>query len=494
MRESGVLLPISSLPGRYGIGSLGKEAKSFAGRLARSGCKVWQILPINPTSFGDSPYQSFCTFAGNVYFIDLDELVSQGLLKKSDLPNYEELSVVDYGKLYHERYETLEKAFDYSYNKICDKVEEFSAENPWLNDFALFMSLKEKFGGASWQDFPKELKFRKEKALEKAREELKDRINFYKFTQYLFSSMWVSFKKYVNSLGIKLMGDIPIYVALDSSDVWANPKAFMLDDSLTPTVVAGVPPDYFCEDGQLWGNPIYDIEYLKKTDYKFWTDRIGKAAEYYDVIRLDHFIGFANYYSVPYGEKTARNGKWNDGMGEELFRAIRKKVGNVEIIAEDLGVLSDKVVALRDKLNLPGMKVLQFSLEENGFPTPESFPENSVIYTGTHDNDTTKGWYLTLGESEKTKIRRLFNINSALSDEDSANAVVDKMIRLCFSAKSRLAIVPLQDLLRLGSDSRMNSPGLDRGNWQFRLCKSELTPSVFSRLKRLNNRYSRNGN
>lgn len=494
MRESGVLLPISSLYGRYGIGSLGKEAKSFARRLARSGCKVWQILPINPTSFGDSPYQSFCTFAGNVYFIDLDELVSQGLLKKSDLPNYEESNVVDYGKLYCERYETLEKAFDYSYKKICDKVEAFSSENPWLNDFALFMSLKEKFCGASWQDFPKELRLREKKALEKARDELKDRINFYKFTQYLFSFMWRSFKKYVNSLGIKLMGDIPIYVALDSSDVWANPKAFMLDDSLTPTVVAGVPPDYFCEDGQLWGNPIYDIEYLKKTGYKFWTDRIKKAAEYYDVIRLDHFIGFANYYSVPYGEKTARNGKWNDGMGEDLFRAIRKKVGNVEIIAEDLGVLSDKVVALRDKLNLPGMKVLQFSLGKNGFPDPEGFPENSVIYTGTHDNDTTKGWYLTLCESEKHIVRSFFKINPALSDEDASNIVVDKMLRLCFSAKSKLAIVPVQDLLRLGSESRMNSPGLDCGNWQFRLCKSELTPSVFARLKRLNNRYSRNGN
>ncbi len=497
MRESGILLHIASLNSDYGIGSMGRAAYKFAAGLKDIGCKVWQILPINPTSYGDSPYQSFCTFAGNIYLIDLDELVKDGFLRKKDLPDkYPDDGVIDYGKLYVERYATLQKAFDFSYEKNKAAVERFSAENTWLNDFALFMSLKERYDGASWQEFPKELKMRRKNALAKAREELKDRIAFYEFTQYLFSLQWKRLKAFVNSLGIKIMGDVPIYVAIDSSDVWSNPKTFRLDGELVPTEVAGVPPDYFCEDGQLWGNPIYDLDRLKKTGYGFWVERIRKATEYYDMIRLDHFIGFANYYSVPYGEKTAKNGKWNDGMGKRLFNALHKNLGDLEIIAEDLGVLSDKVIELRDSLKLPGMRVLQFTFDPNNdnYLMPKDVKEHTVIYTGTHDNDTTFGWYLALDEQSKAYVKKIIGFKEKLSEtqEEEGKRVTKKLMDFCFSSNAYLAIVPVQDILCLDSSRRMNSPGIESGNWQFRLKKGELTANKLRSIKALNAKYNRN--
>ncbi len=495
MRKSGVLLHIASLPSEYGIGSMGKEAYKFADNLKKSGCVVWQILPINPTSYGDSPYQSFCTFAGNIYLIDLNELVEDGYLKKNDLPEkYDDKEQIDYGKLYIERYETLKKAFDYSFEKVEKQVEAFSRNNPWLDDFSLFMALKDFYSGVSWHNFPEDIKKRDFDPIEKAKKEHKERIDFYKFTQYLFSLQWKKLKEYVNALGIKIMGDIPIYVALDSSDVWANSKVFKLDSELLPTEVAGVPPDYFCEDGQLWGNPVYDIEYLKSTDYRFWTDRVKKATEYYDIIRLDHFIGFANYYSVPFGEPTAKNGKWNDGMGEELFAAIKEKVGDVDIIAEDLGVLSDKVVALREKLSLPGMRVLQFTFNpDDEYLMPKDVSGKTVIYTGTHDNDTTLGWYLELDEKSEEFVKKTIGIKSRENErkEREGKRVVSKMLDFCFSASAFLAIVPIQDLLALDSTRRMNSPGVEYGNWQFKLKKGELSSNVFKKLRALNEKHER---
>lgn len=495
MRKSGVLLHIASLPSEYGIGGMGQEAYKFADNLKNSGCKVWQILPINPTSYGDSPYQSFCTFAGNIYLLDLKELVKDGYLKRKDLPEkYPDDGVIDYGKLYIERYATLQKAYEYSYERNKVSVDNFAEKEHWLEDYALFMALKEKYNGVSWQKFPENIKKRNKKAIERAKIELKDRIDFYRYTQYLFSVQWKKLKSYVNSLGIEIMGDIPIYVALDSSDVWSNPKAFMLDDSLTPTEVAGVPPDYFCEDGQLWGNPIYNIKYLKNTDYRFWVERIRKAREYYDLIRLDHFIGFANYYSVPYGELTAKNGKWNDGMGESLFKSIKKNLGQVEIIAEDLGVLSEKVINLREKLMLPGMRVLQFTFDPScEYLMPKDVSEKTVIYTGTHDNDTTLGWYLELDESTKSFVKKTIGLKEkGLEDKkEEGRKVVAKMLDFCFSANSFLAIVPIQDLLILPSNRRMNSPGIESGNWQFRLKKGELTQRHFKKLSSLNKKYER---
>lgn len=483
MRKFGILLGISSLPGKYGIGSLGKSAYAFADFLKRSGVKVWQILPVNPTGYGNSPYQSFSTFAGNPYFIDLETLVDEDILQKSDLPHEYTLNndYVDYGTLYEERYATLKKAFDYSYNRLLPEIEEFKLQNDWLYDYAIFMAIKDDNNGQSWQEWEDEnIKKRRPAAIVDALSKHRERVEFYCFLQFLFYRQFGRFKAYVNSLGIELLGDIPIYVALDSADVWSNPEIFDLDSDLRPVKVAGVPPDYFCEDGQLWGNPIYNWEYLGATNYAWWIKRLRSATSLYDILRLDHFIGFARYYSVPFGEKTAKVGQWNEGVKEALFKEAEKQLGKLNIVAEDLGVLTDEVIALRESLGFPGMKVIQFCFDMYGDSTvlPSEVAEHSVIYTGTHDNDTLRGWL----DSCSPEMRDFVLSRLGLADSESREAEVDGIVRACISSTAELAIVPIQDLLGLGSHSRINSPGTVGENWKWRLRESDLSDELSNRI------------
>lgn len=473
-------MSISSLSGRYGIGSLGKVAKDFANFLCLAGVKIWQILPINPTSYGDSPYQSFSSVAGNIYFIDLECLVEEDIMRECDLPCEYDNERVNYGELYIERYETLKRAYKYSYNKVKNKVEKFSKSNIWVEDYSLFMALKEENDGKSWQEWDELLKHRDKNAIMQAKLRLKKQIEFYKFTQYLFFKQYFDLKKYVNSLGIKIMGDMPIYVSLDSCDVWCNPNYFKLDDNLKPVEVAGVPPDYFSEEGQLWGNPIINWDNLEKNKFDWWVERVEKATEVYDIIRLDHFIGYAKYYSIPAESKTAKNGKWNKGVGKTLFDAIYEKVPNANFIAEDLGDLTVDVINLREELNFIGMKVLQFCFDYNSnyAINLNEVDENSLFYTGTHDNDTLLGWWESLKKEHQEFIKEKLQI------EENENAV-NKLLELSINCGANYVIVPIQDLYNLGTNCRMNTPGTVGGNWQFRLNDSYLTEKNAQRIKEI---------
>ena len=475
-RGAGVLCHISSLPNKYGIGSLGKEAYDFADLLKKSRVKYWQILPSVQTGFGDSPYQSVCCISGNPYFIDLVALKEEGLLDEEELQSCEMPSgKVDYATLYERRYNILRLA--YARFNIKDKDFTAFVESGDYDDYAIFMSLKSRYGGC-FDTFPDSYKFRERLAmLEFKHSVYKSDYLFWQFVQYVFGKQWQKLKEYVNSLGIKIIGDIPLYVAYDSSDVWGKPELFKLDKNLKPTAVAGVPPDYFSEKGQLWGNPLYDWDAMSSHNYEWWIRRIDKASKLYDIIRIDHFRGLDRYYAIPAGSETAETGEWLQGPGIRLFNEIKRRLGDIKIIAEDLGVLDSGVIRLRERTGFPGMKVLQFAFDgnENNPFLPCNTEENSVVYTCTHDNDTTLGFIngKTDGEFAEFKTR----LRSALKSENVAFPFVSResastaMIACAIASKACIAVIPVQDLMNLDGFARMNVPSTSQGNWQYRMEK-----------------------
>ena len=487
-RSAGVLLHISSLPGKYGIGSLGKEAYRFAKRLARAGVRYWQILPLVQTGYGDSPYQSVSCSSGNPYFIDLDLLEGQGLLTKKELKPLRRKGDVDYGALYTERYQTLRTA----YSRFFFDSAEFRAyvDEGTHEDYALFMTAKTVFGG-SFCDWEEGIRRREPQALEKLRTDYHEEYLFWQFLQYEFDLQWKALKEYCNSLGIRIIGDIPLYVAYDSADVWAHPELFKLDGELKPAKVAGVPPDYFSETGQLWGNPVFDWTAHKKEDYRWWRARLAQALKTYDLVRIDHFRGLDRYYEIDAGEETAVNGAWQDGPKDELFEGVDLS----RIIAEDLGEMDDGVRSLIRRTGLPGMKVLLFAFdgdEDNAF-LPHNIHENSVCYTGTHDNDTVAGYVKSLTAEEFLLLRSRvakeldlvgMNIRIGQTPERFAKTLTE----IAMASSAGLAVVPVQDLMGLDNTCRMNHPGTNGGNWCWRL-KKLPSASVFGRLKRLIRKY-----
>ena len=487
-RSAGVLLHISSLPGKYGIGSLGKEAYRFAKRLACAGVCYWQILPLVQTGYGDSPYQSVSCSSGNPYFIDLDLLEGQGLLTKKELKPLRRKGDVDYGALYTERYQTLRTA----YSRFFFDSAEFRAyvDEGTHEDYALFMTAKTVFGG-SFCDWEEGIRRREPQALEKLRTDYHEEYLFWQFLQYEFDLQWKALKEYCNSLGIRIIGDIPLYVAYDSADVWAHPELFKLDGELKPAKVAGVPPDYFSETGQLWGNPVFDWAAHKKEDYRWWRARLAQALKTYDLVRIDHFRGLDRYYEIDAGEETAVNGAWQDGPKDELFEGVDLS----RIIAEDLGEMDDGVRSLIRRTGLPGMKVLLFAFdgdEDNAF-LPHNIHENSVCYTGTHDNDTVAGYVKSLTAEEFLLLRSRvakeldlvgMNIRIGQTPERFAKTLTE----IAMASSADLAVVPVQDLMGLDNACRMNHPGTNGGNWCWRL-KKLPSASVFGRLKHLIRKY-----
>ena len=492
MRASGVLLPISSLPSKYGIGCFSREAYEFVDFLISAGQKYWQILPLGPTAYGDSPYQSFSTFAGNPNYIDLEMLIRDGLLTQEEVASVDwgtQESYVDYDKINQSRTKILRKAFERYH---LDQDREFAAfvqENGfWLEDYCLYMAIKDEQEGMGWNQWPEELRNRHPGALQTCRERLENAVSFYRFRQYLFHKQWSWLKNYANQNGIKIIGDLPIYVAFDSADTWANPLLFQFDERNEPVAVAGCPPDGVSADGQLWGNPLYSWEYHRATEYSWWLRRLSYSLSMYDVVRIDHFRGFDEYYSIPYGDETAKYGHWEKGPGIEFFHVIREKLGDVPVIAEDLGMISDSVRQMLRETGFPGMKVLQFAFDntENSNYLPHNIDRNCVVYTGTHDNDTVRGWYETANEHDLWQARQYMNNE----DHDMETSIWD-MIRLAMSSVADLAIVPIQDYLCLGSAARINTPSTLGDNWKWRLKKNQISHEVVQKMRLLVRIYRR---
>ena len=492
MRRNGMLLPIASLPSPYGIGGFSKEAYEFIDLLEETGQKLWQILPLGPTSYGDSPYQSFSTFAGNPYFIDLDTLAEKGWLTKeaceaSDYGDNE--SYIDYGRIYNSRFVLLKQAFLNSDILSDEKFTEFCKANQhWLPDYALYMALKNQNDGKSWIEWEEEIRLRKPEAVEYYKKELEEECNFYEFLQYEFHEQWTKVKEYAHKKGIQIVGDVPIYVAFDSADTWANPELFQLDEKNLPLGVAGCPPDAFSATGQLWGNPLYNWAYHKKTGYDWWLKRIAYCFDLYDIVRIDHFRGFDEYYSIPYGNETAVDGTWMPGPGMDLFRTIEEKLGKLNIIAEDLGFLTESVLQMLSDSGFPGMKVVQFAFDPNGGSAylPHNYPENSVVYTGTHDNDTTRGWYHSTDKAIRDFAKEYMNAQRL--DEDD---LAWDFIRLAMSSIANLCVTPMQDLLNLDGKARINVPSTLGGNWTWRMEKGQFDEKTVERLKRMTWLYER---
>ena len=495
MRTSGVLMHISSLPSPYGIGTMGKEARKFADFLKKSGQKYWQILPICPTSYGDSPYQSFSSFAGNPYFIDLEYLCREKLLTKKECESFPwgtNPHYVDYGVMYTSRYPLLKKAYArFQKNKPEDFEEFCSKEAEWLDEYSLFMALKDANGGVEWSEWDKDLKTRKPEALAEAKKTYADDIDFYKMLQYLFYKQWWDLKAYVNGMGIEIIGDVPIYVAGDSADVWANPEQFYLDKNLDPIDVAGCPPDAFSEDGQLWGNPLFRWDVMKKDGYDWWTKRIKAMSKLYDIVRIDHFRGFDSYYAIPAGDDTAKNGEWRKGPGMDLFRTLEKKLGKLNIIVEDLGFLTPSVLKLVADSGFPGMKVIQFAFEtydrnaQNEY-LPHNFGENCVVYTGTHDNETLVGWLEGM-DPELKKVIRGYLCDEYTPDKKLYRSVLAQTLR----SNACTCIVPIQDYLGLDNSCRTNQPSTVKKNWRWRLKPGEVTKALGRDVFDLTRRFGR---
>ncbi len=493
MRASGVLLPVFSLPSRFGIGCFSKEAYTFVDELSAAGQKYWQILPLGPTGYGDSPYQSFSTFAGNSYFIDLEELIRQGLLTEEECAAYDfgdSENYVDYGKIYLSRRPLLYQAYQRYDLERDQEYGAFVRENGfWLEDYCLYAALKEENEGKSWNEWPTEQRDRHPGALQECREKLSDKLRFFRFVQYLFYKQWHALKNYANENGVEIIGDLPIYVAFDSADTWSNPMLFQFDEENNPVAVAGCPPDYFSAKGQLWGNPLYSWEYHRNTDFSWWVQRMEHSYSLYNVVRIDHFRGFDEYYSIPYGDETAEFGHWEKGPGLELFRVLKERLGELRVIAEDLGLLTDTVQQLVTDTGFPGMKVLQFAFDntENSVYLPHRHIQNCVVYTGTHDNDTVKGWYESLNEHDLWFAREYMQ-NQEETDLDEA---VWDMIRLAISSTADLAIVPLQDYLCLGNEARINTPSALGNNWGWRLRDGQFSRQIIDRMRHLTRIYGR---
>ncbi len=528
-RASGILLHPTSLPGPYGIGDLGPQAYAWVDFLAESGCKLWQVLPLGPTGYGDSPYQCFSAFAGNPYLISPEFLLRDGLLHPNDLVEKTDFPAgrVDFGALIPWKLNLLERAFlRFSSDPqpvrrdpsapLRTSFDSFCAENAsWLDDYALFMALKESHGGGSWESWPEPLRKRDAAALAKARESLTPHVLRFTFYQYLFFQQWHALKAYANAneCGVQIIGDIPIFVAYDSADVWAHPELFYLDEEGQPTVVAGVPPDYFSPIGQLWGNPLYRWDVHKASGYAWWLERFRAILKTVDIVRLDHFRGFAGYWEVPAGNPTAEIGRWVPGHGVDFFdavsRALSGAAGEVEalpIIAEDLGLITPDVIELREGFNLPGMKILQFAFSgpDNPF-LPHHYPQNCVVYTGTHDNDTARGWYESAPENERDFANRYLNRNPKSPTSGAKSACPGRqaretlqssdfaweLIRAVWASVAVFALAPMQDLLNLGTEARMNYPSRLGGNWEWRMAEGVLSEELKDKLKKLNYLYSR---
>jgi 4-alpha-glucanotransferase len=493
-RSSGILFHPTSLPGKYGIGTLGKEAYAFIDFLKKSRQKLWQIFPLGPTGYGDSPYQSFSSFAGNPYLIDFDLLIEAHLLSEEDLRDVffgDNEEYIDYGAIYNQKYPLLRKAYENFKSsdnlEMRENFEHFKRENAsWLNDYSLYISLKNHFNGLPWNEWAHDIKNREHGAMEHYKNELADDIEYHNFIQFLFFKQWGDVKRYANENGIKIIGDIPIFVAADSSDAWANPEIFLFDEERKPVKVAGVPPDYFSATGQLWGNPLYNWQKLKETNYSWWVERVRANLSTCDIIRIDHFRGFEAYWAVPYGDDTAINGQWEPGPGIDLFNAIKSQLGELPIIAEDLGLMTQGVIDLREATGFPGMKILGFAFdsgEENDY-LPHTYTKNCVVYTGTHDNDTLIGWFQKAKEEDRQFARDY--LNSRSDDEIHWDA-----IRGAWSSVANMAISPVQDFLGLGSEARINTPGVAAGNWQWRLRHGVLTDELAERIAKLTRVYSR---
>jgi 4-alpha-glucanotransferase len=493
-RSSGILLHPTSFPSRFGIGDLGKEAYQFLDFLEESKQQIWQILPLGPTGYGNSPYMCYSALAGNYLLVDLENLVEAGWLNPEDLRDIPEfpLDRVDYDLVIAYKTPLLQKAATNFQAKATaaelSVFQDFCQQQQWLNDYALFMALKDAHDGESWHLWESDIAQRQPEAMQQWRAKLSQEIYHHKFTQYLFFSQWQALKAYANEKGIKIFGDIPIYVSHDSADVWAQPEIFGLDEETGEVAqMAGVPPDYFSETGQLWGNPVYNWEQLAKTGFQWWIDRVKATLEQVDILRIDHFRGFEAFWAVPAGEETAINGEWIKAPGEELFTVLADKLGKLPIVAEDLGVITPEVEALRDRFQFPGMKILQFAFDSdraNPFLPFNYTQRNCVVYTGTHDNDTTVGWYTARSQEEQARV------------VDFLGCIVPEgihwsLIRLAMSSVANTAIFPLQDIFGLGTDARMNTPSVAEGNWMWRYSADMLIPWLSNHLQHLTYLYGR---
>jgi 4-alpha-glucanotransferase len=488
-RSAGILMHITSLPSNYGIGTLGAEAFKFVDFLVKAKQKNWQMLPVNPTGYGDSPYLTISSYAGNPYMIDLDVLISEKLLEESEVMSVfwgDNETQVDFGNMWDKRYVILEKAFKRF--KPNENYDTFIDENKdWLDDYALFMALKEKFDNKEWTEWPEDIKLRGPNSIERYNKELADKINFHKFIQFKFYEQFHKLRDYCHKRGIKLIGDVPIYVPLDSCDVWANPEIFQLDSDMIPTAVAGVPPDVFSEDGQLWGNPLYDWDKMAKDDYKWFINRLRSMANLFDVIRIDHFRGLASYWSIPNNETTAKNGKWIKGPDMGLIKALHRELPDTEFIAEDLGYLTPEVIALREGSGFPGIKVLEFAFDarEKSDYLPFTYIANSVCYAATHDNEVLIQWQKVIPPEDRKKVERYFGL---AKDTDLRMPI----LRAGMASVSYLFVAQLQDYLGLGAESRMNRPGTSDGkNWLWRATREQINDKLAKEIAHLTTIYSR---
>lgn len=465
-------MSVSSLPSPYGIGTLGQKAYEFVDFLKSANQKYWQVLPLGQTGYGDSPYQSVSTYAGNPYFVDLDILIEEGLLLKEEVESVQwvfEEDRIDYGNMYYYRFDILKKAFERGFTKEEAEISRFKEENPWLENYTLYMALKKKFDMKMWQEWDIEYRNREPLAIEKAKEELREDMDFYAFIQYHFFKQWHKLKAYANEKGIGIIGDIPIYISMDSADIWAEPSYFQLDKENIPLGVAGVPPDYFTADGQLWGNPLYDWEKMREDGYAWWIRRIAGVKKLYDVLRIDHFRGLESYWVVPYGDTTAKNGHWEKGPGMDLMSVLQNNFRDLEFIAEDLGYLTPEVKDLLRDSALPGMKVLEFAFDsrEPSDYLPHTYPRNCVCYIGTHDNTPVVAWREEAAKEDVAMAIRYLGLN----EEEGFHW---GMIRAGITSVANLFITQVQDYLGLGARSRMNTPGIASGNWQWRLTEEDF--------------------
>ena len=489
-RSSGILMHVSSLPGPYGIGTFGSDAYKFVDFLDQAGQGYWQVLPLNPTSYGDSPYQSPSAFAGNPNFIDFDLLKEDDLLKSEEYENIDfgdDREKVDYAKIFEHKLDIINLAYKNANGKYCKEIDQFKNENEyWLEDYALYMAVKYDNNLKSWDKWDEDIKLREEEALKHYKEKLSNEIEFWIFVQYLFYKQWGQLKKYANDKNIKIIGDVPIYVAEDSVDVWTKSQNFLLDDEKVTTAVAGVPPDDFSDTGQYWGNPLYDWEYLKEHNYDWWIERFKSNLKLYDVLRLDHFRGFESYWAIEFGAETAAQGQWRKGPGQELFDVLEDRLGKIPMIIEDLGQVTDELVAFRESVGYPPMKILQvsFASGETNEHLPHHHERNWVVYTGTHDHQTIPGWLETTGKDTLDYAKKYLVLNK---EEGYTWGV----LRGAWSSVANLAIAQMQDFLELGDESRMNFPNTSEGNWQWRVKKESLTDDLAEKIRDLTKTYDR---
>ena len=494
-RAAGILLPVTSLPSKYGIGCFSKSAYDFIDWLREAGQTYWQVLPMGTTSYGDSPYQSFSTFAGNPYFISLEDLIEEGVLTQEECDAVEfgdKCDDIDYEKIYYGRFPLLRKAYERSDISKNPAYQKFVAENGWwLSDYALYMAVKDRFGGKAWPEWAEDIRLRWQNALDYYRRECYFDIEFYQYIQFKFFEQYEKLKAYAHANGIQIVGDIPIYVAMDSADTWANPELFQLDEDNVPVAVAGCPPDGFAADGQLWGNPLYHWEYHRATGFEWWISRLKFCFNLYDVTRIDHFRGFDEYYSIPYGNKTAHGGHWEKGPGIELFQAVEKALGWHEVIAEDLGYVTDTVRQLVKDSKFPGMKVLEFAFDSRDTGSandylPHNYIENCVAYTGTHDNETIVGWYADILPEERQAVR------DYLCDQHTPEKLLHKsMIALVMRSAAKSCIIPMQDYLGLNNSCRTNKPSTVGINWRWRVTEEQLSEELQQEILTITKRYGR---